>query len=729
MVDIVTPWRKAYRKYASDGIPSTGENEPDKEEILPLGDLLQSGFDRLQADVDGIKVGVKPIVSLDLATTANVVLSGEQTIDGSMTAASKVLVWVNADKKQHGPYLTGAGAWTRLPDFNAGEELLAQQFFIKGGTANGEKTYGLQNTTLPTVGVNDLVYDVVNKPNTAKPSALDALRAKGADVVSASAVDIYAVTGDYINITGTIPLDTLGTAPAGVERKLRFPDGGTINASASIETPDAEDMTIPLKGSVVVTSLGSNVWQVTSFPGDVAAERLERKNLIDAVIDNTGPYKHEFSGEDGFTYAALGETESSVSGMTVLKGDGAGIERAGIDRFLMPGDGDTPAVDITLTTASKDFIPYLAPTLYGIEGEEMSIHLANIVSDRAKASVLRMTLLGASGYQRSSRDQIVFRPDKLGVSANFYLRKIVDDSLKFGDLPVAVKYALLADLTGTSPVICNVGDSILYRGGMAWLKKYLNGFGCTPSFIGTLTGEADAGEAGQLGECKPGHCLGDLTNAFTNRITPLAVGGEAAFLADTIDNKRFKNTMLRPSTGGDAAQDIVNGHVLDFEFWRTRWATDFTTPTLLLNEYGRNDIATLPSQAIYQHFYDNDSLIYRRWHLDYPTAPVVRMLPNCARDSEGDYEWAESYIQAILGMWAARNTAVANGVPVVLVPSWASTTIDGGFDLLGAIEVPEAITGAIVREIADFVHPTGGTEAELWRIATAGVACAVTGKI
>src|SRR6185503_3902719 len=49
-----------------------------------------------------------------------------------------------------------------------------------------------------------------------------ALGTKGANIASASTVDLSAATGDFIDITGTVAITSFGPAPAGAYRTLRF---------------------------------------------------------------------------------------------------------------------------------------------------------------------------------------------------------------------------------------------------------------------------------------------------------------------------------------------------------------------------------------------------------------------------------------------------------------------------------------------------------------------------
>jgi hypothetical protein len=79
-----------------------------------------------------------------VATTANITLSGEQTIDGYGTSASRVLVKNQTDQTQNGIYTSGAGAWTRTTDASTGTQLDGAAVFVTLGSQAG--TAWTQNT-------------------------------------------------------------------------------------------------------------------------------------------------------------------------------------------------------------------------------------------------------------------------------------------------------------------------------------------------------------------------------------------------------------------------------------------------------------------------------------------------------------------------------------------------------------------------------------------------------
>ena len=69
---------------------------------------------------------VAPTAFADVATvsTADITLSGEQTLAGVTTNASRVLVSGQADASENGIYVSAAGAWARAEDADASGDFL-----------------------------------------------------------------------------------------------------------------------------------------------------------------------------------------------------------------------------------------------------------------------------------------------------------------------------------------------------------------------------------------------------------------------------------------------------------------------------------------------------------------------------------------------------------------------------------------------------------------------------
>lgn len=98
----------------------------------------------------------KPAVAC--ATTANITLSGEQTIDTVLTSTSRVLVKNQTAPTENGVYVSAAGAWTRATDADTWTEIQGQAVYTLGGSANINKSWVNTNETGGTIGVTDITW-------------------------------------------------------------------------------------------------------------------------------------------------------------------------------------------------------------------------------------------------------------------------------------------------------------------------------------------------------------------------------------------------------------------------------------------------------------------------------------------------------------------------------------------------------------------------------------------
>jgi len=90
-------------------------------------------FEQLNAAIDGLK----PKSDARAATTADITLSGEQTIDGvAVVTGDRVLVKDQSTVSENGLYLVDAGDWTRTTDADTGIELQGALVQVAEGTVN-----------------------------------------------------------------------------------------------------------------------------------------------------------------------------------------------------------------------------------------------------------------------------------------------------------------------------------------------------------------------------------------------------------------------------------------------------------------------------------------------------------------------------------------------------------------------------------------------------------------
>lgn len=92
--------------------------------------------------VDTVAQGLDVKASVLAATTANITLSGAQTIDGvSVVAGDRVLVKNQTAQADNGIYVAASGAWARSADANTWDELVSAYTFVEQGTANADTGY------------------------------------------------------------------------------------------------------------------------------------------------------------------------------------------------------------------------------------------------------------------------------------------------------------------------------------------------------------------------------------------------------------------------------------------------------------------------------------------------------------------------------------------------------------------------------------------------------------
>jgi len=92
-----------------------------------------------KAYVDSVAQGLDTKASCVVATTANITLSGTQTIDGvAVIAGDRVLVKNQTLSQNNGIYVVSASAWARSSDMNLWAEFPSAYTFIEQGTTQSD---------------------------------------------------------------------------------------------------------------------------------------------------------------------------------------------------------------------------------------------------------------------------------------------------------------------------------------------------------------------------------------------------------------------------------------------------------------------------------------------------------------------------------------------------------------------------------------------------------------
>jgi hypothetical protein len=307
--------------------------------------------------VDNATTGLTWKTAVLNATTANVALTGEQTIDGVLTSASRILVKNQTDPTQNGIYVTAAGAWARATDANTGVELDSAAVFVQQGTVNADSGW-VQTTSPVTIGTSNIVFsqfsgagaytggtgiDITGNVISARLGAgiTDLPTGEiGADVVANKAIQLTTLlTGGQL----TLVLDEASAGDSGLTQSsagLKIQAGKvtnamltnsalTLNADSATGSPavslggtlavngnSVQGIVTSVSGStVVVTASNASSSQkgVASFnttefvvtAGNVALGTVANSNLANSTIT--------FTGTSGSDAVALGESMAIIS--------------------------------------------------------------------------------------------------------------------------------------------------------------------------------------------------------------------------------------------------------------------------------------------------------------------------------------------------------------------------------------------------------------------------------
>ena len=163
--------------------------------------------------VDNAIEGVKPKEAVRVATTANITLSGLQTIDGvAVVAGNRVLVKNQTTQSQNGIYVVAAGAWTRATDFDQLSpinEIRGSYVAVSAGTTQAGQVW-ICNADPTTLGTDPITFVYFNSITTLNQ-------------------------GNGITITGTtisVNHDGLGLQFVSSQLSIQL-DGSTLSKSAS----------------------------------------------------------------------------------------------------------------------------------------------------------------------------------------------------------------------------------------------------------------------------------------------------------------------------------------------------------------------------------------------------------------------------------------------------------------------------------------------------------------
>jgi hypothetical protein len=280
--------------------------------------------------VDNVAQGLDVKGSVVVATTANISLSGTQTIDGiPLVAGYRVLVKDQTTASQNGIYVVASGAWTRATDMDTWAEVPGAFTFIEKGTAYGDTGWVCTSNAGGIIGTNPITFTQFSGAGAGVTEGTGITITAG--VISTNAAQTHVTslgTLSGLTVTNTINGSITGNA-------------GTVTTNASLTGPvtSSGNITAIANGAITNAMLANNQLTVGTTAISLGGTSTTLAGLT-SVTSN------------GFTGALTGNASTATS---IAGGDAGKIPYqtgAGVTSFTALGTAGVVASGLTTTPES-----------------------------------------------------------------------------------------------------------------------------------------------------------------------------------------------------------------------------------------------------------------------------------------------------------------------------------------------------------------------------------------
>jgi hypothetical protein len=282
--------------------------------------------------VDSLALGISWKQPVNAATTANITLSGAQTIDAvSVVAGDRVLVKDQTAQADNGIYVAAVGAWSRSPDADTYDEMISALVFVESGgqagaafycpiqpggtlgvtaitwnnfsvggvyfagtglTLSGGDTFNITNTTVSagSYGSGSAVGTFTVNAQGQLTAAADTNIAIAATQITSGTIDSARLSGTYSGITGVGTLTNL-TVSNPITGSITGNAGTATTATTATSATTATNIaggaaaSIPVQTGAGVTSflaVGTN-GQVLTIAGGVPSYATPTTGTVTSV--------------------------------------------------------------------------------------------------------------------------------------------------------------------------------------------------------------------------------------------------------------------------------------------------------------------------------------------------------------------------------------------------------------------------------------------------------------
>ena len=366
----------------------SGDQSMGGNQITSLGDGVSSSdainLGQLNAAINGFDWKD----SVRVATTANITLSGEQTIDGVSTSADRVLVKNQSTASENGLYVSAAGSWTRSVDADEDSDVTSGlTVAVEEGTTQADFTYQLTTNNPITVDTTGLVYTKISVNTLNGADGIDitgddvsvdlASTDPGLQFLSGKLAVFFADTSDSNDLDGTNaekPIAAEDLFLNGANQGANILGGDPTNISQSSAT-DLQQILEDMSAAIV--SSGGSV-QYTVDTGGITIGDL----AFVSAADKVKPLPITGASATNFGVGVAQTTESATALVEILAND---TILAGVLTSLTPAAGDKVFWSGTALTLTAPSAPSSRVWQVGIakNANDMHVEIAYIKKNAA----------------------------------------------------------------------------------------------------------------------------------------------------------------------------------------------------------------------------------------------------------------------------------------------------------------------------------------------------------
>ena len=268
------------------------------------------------------------------ATTGNITLSGEQTIDGvAIVTGDRVLVWSQTSGVDNGIYIADTSTWERAPDFDGTRDVTkGTMVLVASGTTYSNSIFRVTTSGTITIGTTSIAFALSGLTDSANMDFIQEGTGAVTRTAQAKMREIVSVLDYGVTMDGTTDdLTALNVAIARLNdntiKGLYIPEGTmAISAAPNAITRSNWSITGAGPGATTIKMLSTSgtagtFWTIGN--GSTTADNWSISNLRlwndnSATLNGTGNCFNLVNSSDGFVDNIVLVT---VNGLATL-GDG-----------------------------------------------------------------------------------------------------------------------------------------------------------------------------------------------------------------------------------------------------------------------------------------------------------------------------------------------------------------------------------------------------------------------